>query len=166
MNKVLVSVADGTQARFLTLNLPDFPDEQVGVPLVELERLSNPSNEAQDEELWSSTKTGRNRGAGGQAHSYDDHRVGHRVEFERRFAQEIATHITDLVNIDQIRHLILVAEPQMIGLLRDTLAASVPTSLRISELTKNLCHLKPHELQKYLANHKLIPELVRVMDYQ
>lgn len=164
MNKLLVAVVDGTKARFLTLDLSDVPEERMRARLVELESLLNPSNEVQDQDLWSSSKTGRNRGAGGQAHSYDDHREHHRAEFERRFAQAIATHIANLVNTHTIQQLILVAEPQITGPMRNAIAASVPTRLQIHELSKNLCHLKPHELQKYLANQKLMPEPQRIVD--
>ncbi|SRR5579883_1746078 len=163
MNNALVAVVDSTKARFLTLTAAEFPEERAGARLVELEGLFNPLNE-EGRELWSTTKTGRNRGVSGQAHSYDDHRDDHRVEFERRFTQDIVTRVADLIDTNQIRHLILVAEPHITGLMREAIALLGSSQLQIHELTKNLCYLKPHDLHKYLAGQGLLPEPVRIMD--
>lgn len=162
MNKVLVTVIDSAKARFLTLDLAEFSDIESASRLVELNELLNPVGDAQGEELWSTTKTGRNRGNGGQAHSYDDHREQHRAEFERRFAQAIATYIATLVEAEPIRHLILVAESQIVTVMKAAIAAAAPSQLQIHELMKNLSHLKPHELHKYLASHGLVPEPARL----
>lgn len=163
--KVLVAVADGTKARFLILEPAEFPEESEGSHFVEIDSLLNPLNEAQGQDLWSSTKTGRNLGARVQAHSYDDHRESHMAEFKRRFAQAIATHIINLIHKNEIQQLILVAEPQIMGLIREAIAASALSHLRINELTKDLCNLKPLELQRYLAKHGLIPESMRTSRY-
>lgn len=157
MNKSLVVVIDSTKARFLTLELTDFTEYESGAHLIEQEGLLNPERETQGQELWSSTKTGRNRGSSGQAHSYDDHRENHVVEFERRFAQMTATQISSLAQMHQINQLILIAEPQILGLMREVLAHGMPTHFKINELAKNLCHLKPHALHEYLANQGLLP---------
>ncbi|GAB4367471.1 MAG: host attachment protein [Elainellaceae cyanobacterium] len=162
MSKMLVAVVDSTKARFLALEPVEFPEERRGSHLVELNSLTNPFNEAQGQDLWSSTKTGRNLGAGAQAHSYDDHRESHMVEFERRFAKAIATHIVNLVHKNTIQQLILVAEPQILRFIREAIAASALPHLQINESTKNLCNLKPPELQRYLAKQGLIPEPVRI----
>ncbi|MBF2079030.1 MAG: host attachment protein [Synechococcales cyanobacterium T60_A2020_003] len=162
MNKVLVAVIDSARVRFFALELGGFPEAGDGARLTELDGLLNPAAETRGEELWSSTKTGRNRGTGGQAHSYDDHREGHRAEFERRFAQEIATQITERVQAESIRNLILIAEPQVIGFMRDAIASTAPPQLHVQELAKNLSHLKTHELHKCLASHNLAPEPIRL----
>jgi protein required for attachment to host cells len=162
MNKVLVAVVDSARARFFALELGDFPETGNGAKLTEIDGLLNPAAETRDEELWSSPKTGRNWGTGEQAHSYDDHRESHRAEFERRFAQAIATQIRDMVEAESIRHLILIAEPQVIGFMRDAIASTAPPQLHVQELAKNLGHLKTHELHKCLASHNLAPEPVRL----
>jgi protein required for attachment to host cells len=157
MSQYLVAVIDGTRARFLTLEPAEFPEYQSGPNLVECESMSNATNDRPDQELWTDSKTGRNRGANGQAHSYDDHRDNHRVEFERRFAQEIVNCAHHLLQSYQIQNLVLVAEPQILGLMRDVLGSTIGRSVQTSELSKDLCHLKPHELHDYLANRKLLP---------
>jgi protein required for attachment to host cells len=156
MSKYIVAAIDGTKARFLTLEPAQFPDGS-GPHLTEHEGLSNSANETPGQDLWADSKTGRNRGSSGQAHSYDDHRQNHLMEFERRFAQAIAAKIADLSQTHQAQQLLLIAEPQILGLMRETLASASSKNLKTTELAKDLCHLKPHELQEYLASKELLP---------
>jgi protein required for attachment to host cells len=157
MDSVVVAVLSHTKARLLTLEPSEFPDYESSPNLVEQESLLSATSELQGAELWSNLKAGRNRGAAGQAHSYDDHRDNHRVEFERRFAQAIAQKLITLIQTCQAQKLILIAEPQVLGLMRDELAASLPTTLKLNELAKDLCQLSNRELQDYLATKELLP---------
>jgi protein required for attachment to host cells len=157
MHKSIVAVIDGSRARFLTLEPVDFPEHESGPNLIEQAELYNASHEQPDQELWANVKTGRNRGAGGQSHSYDDHRQNHRVEFERRFAQEITSQLISFTQIHQAQHLLLVAEPQILGLMREALAPVLPKHLKLNELAKDLCQLKPNQLHDYLASKELLP---------
>jgi protein required for attachment to host cells len=76
------------------------------------------------------------------------------AEFSRRFAQSVAHRIDELLKTHGANSLVLVAEPQILGLLRD---AITPKSVIIQTLAKDLCSLKPHELQNYLAKQDLLP---------
>jgi protein required for attachment to host cells len=154
MSQYLVTAIDGETARFFTLESADPESERM---LVEHEGLVSPERGLQGDELWANTKSGRNRGMGGQAHSYDDHRQNHRLEFERRFAQAIATKLLSLVQKHEVQKLILIAEPQILGLMRDIFLPQLPKQLKVSELVRNLCHLKPHELHEYLAEKRQLP---------
>jgi protein required for attachment to host cells len=162
MSICLVAVIDSTKARFLTLEPSDSSDSSAGFRLIEHKSLLNSASEVQGQDVWSSTKTGRNRGVTGQAHSYDDHRENHLIEFERRFAQTIATQIINLIQVHQAQQFLMVGEPQIFGLMREALTSGLPKKIKISELTKNLCHLKPHELHEYLAHKQLLPAQKRV----
>ncbi|MBW4615988.1 MAG: host attachment protein [Desmonostoc vinosum HA7617-LM4] len=162
MSLFLVAVIDGAKARFFTLEPQEFPEYESGPNLIEHQALSNSVKELPGQELWASTKTGRNRGAGDQAHSYDDHREKHMIEFERRFAQTIAAHIVNLIQVHHSQQLLMIAEPQILSLMREALIIVLPKNLKFSELTKNLCHLKPHELHEYVASKKLLPAYKRV----
>ena len=156
MNNALITVIDGAKARFLTLEPAEFPDYGFNPRLIEHEGLFNPAKTVQEQDLWSSVKTGRNRGTTGQSHNYDDHRTQHIVEFERRFAQAIATHITKLTQIHYVQQLLLIAEPQILGLTREALTHSLPKNLKKVEIAKDLCRLSPHKLYKYLTAQKLL----------
>jgi protein required for attachment to host cells len=157
MRHILVAVMNGTKARFLTLEGGQIPGVDGYISLVEQTGLTSPEHELQGQELWSTSKTGRNRGTSGQAHSYDDHREKHVVEYERRFAGIIAQQIAGLLQTYEPEKLILVAEPQFLGLMREAVAAALPKALEITELAKDLCQLKPLELHEYLANKALLP---------
>lgn len=157
MGQYLVAVIDGTKARFFTLNSTEVTEYEAGPNLVEHESLHNAEKEMQGQELWANTKTGRNRGTAGQAHSYDDHRSQHMVEFERRFAQNITQHLGELTKTYPIRQLVLVAEPQILGILRDTLRPSLPPKLTIHEVAKDLCSMSAKDIHTYLADRSLLP---------
>jgi protein required for attachment to host cells len=157
MNTYLVAVVDGTTARFLTLKPVALPEYESGPKLVELDGLFTGEKEQSGAELWTTTKPGRNRGTLGQAHGYDDHREQHMAEFSRRFAQSVAHRIDELLKTHGANSLVLVAEPQILGLLRDAIAPVLPESVMMQDLAKDLCALKPHELQNYLAKQDLLP---------
>jgi protein required for attachment to host cells len=157
MSQYLVTAMNGATARFFTLESTLSPEYDADLKLVEHEGIVSPERSLHDEELWADTKTGRNRGASGQAHSYDDHRQNHRVEMERRFAQSITTQLINLAQIHQVQQLVLVAEPRILGLMRDVCIPLLPKQLKVNELTRDLCHLKPQELHTYLAEKKQLP---------
>lgn len=157
MTQSLVAVIDGSKARFFTLEQAAMPEYESGPNLVEHESLANTAKEMQGKDLWANTKTGRNRGSSGQAHGYDDHRNNHIGEFERSFAKEIVSHLVDLAQTSNSQRVLLVAEPQVLGFVRDALTPVAPKNLQIQELAKDLCKLKPQEIHEYLASKELLP---------
>jgi protein required for attachment to host cells len=157
MKKYIVAVIDGTQARFFTLEPREWLDAQSSPHLSEQDSLFNSDNKLQGQDLWANTKTGRNRGASSQAHSYDDHRQNHIVEYERRFAQQIINRIVNLTESYQPQQILLVAEPQILGLMRETLTSVLPKNLKINVLAKDLCHLSSHQLYEYLVKKEILP---------
>lgn len=162
MSRYLVAVLDGTKARFLTLAPVEFEGYESGPNLIEHDGLHSAENEMHGQELWANTKTGRNRGTSGQAHGYDDHRSKHLIEFERRFAQSITHHIIDLANTHGSRHLVLVAEPQLLGFMRDEMGTSLPKTLTVDEVAKDLCRMSVKDLHDYLAVRSLLPAFKRI----
>lgn len=162
--KFLVAVIDSTKARFLTLDIEQLPDDNFGPNLIEREALCNPTKELTGQELWANTKTGRNRSAGARAHCYDDHRENHMVEFERRFAQNISNKIFSLIRVYKAGHLVLIAEHRILGLMREILIPILPKNLKLVELAKDLCQVKPKELHEYLAHKKILPERKRMSE--
>lgn len=157
MNQILVAIIDGTRARLLTLQQPELPEYESGPNLVEYKSLFNPAKELQGKELWATVKTGRNQGQGSQVHAYDDGRQEHVNEYERRFVQMIANEIVNFNKNKRIQRLLLVAEPHILGVVREVIAPLVPKNLQIQELAKDLCKLKPKEIYEYLAQKNLLP---------
>lgn len=157
MQNYVVAVVNSTRARLFVLESAKFPEYEPSAKLVEVATLLSSTQELQGQDLWSNTKPGRNRSSAGQAHGYDDHRENHRIEFERRFAQAIAVQMTELLQTYQPHQLLLVAEPQILGIMREVLIPELPKNLKVYELAKDLCRLSTHELHEYLATKNLLP---------
>lgn len=157
MNKFFVAVIDGTKARFFTLEPSDLIEYESSPKLIEHDGLLNSTKELHGQDLWATTKTGRNRGANGQSHSYDDRRDNHIVEFERRFIQAISTQISNLSQEHQVQQLLLIAEPQILGLMREAVIPGLSKQIQVRELAKDLCQLSSNELHEYLAKKQLLP---------
>ena len=156
MQNSIVTVINRTKARFFVLESNEF-EPQPSFNFTEIEALSSSTQELQGQELWSTTKPGRNRGTVGQAHSYDDHRDNHQIEFERRFAREVTTRLAALIQQGNPRQLLLIAEPHLMGIIREILVPELPKNLKLNELTKDLYQLKVHELHQYLTSKALLP---------
>lgn len=152
MTRFLVAVVDGAKAKFLTLEPVAVPEIESGPDLIERCELLNPATETTAQDLGAS----RNRGSGSRGHSYDDRRGNYLIEFERRFAQAIGAQMETLIKAYDLNSLVLVAEPQILGTLRDCLAG-VNSRLQVQELAKDLCKMKPRQLQDYLAEKGVLP---------
>lgn len=158
MNQNCVVVAGGTRARFFTLEEAKCPELESGPNLREINDMINPEGDMRDKQLWSDMKSGRNRGAGGSAHGYDDHRTQHEDEFDRRFARSVAQEAARITRDSTTRSLVLVAQKRILGILRSELEPLMKSGIAIRELAKDLTKLAPIELQAHLAREQLVPE--------
>lgn len=157
MVKFAVAVINGTQARFFTLDSSQRSPYESSPKLMEQEGLSDSKKELSAQELWANTKTGCNRGLKGQAHSYDDHRQNHQIEFEKKFASQISNELLKLMEVQEAKKLILVAEPQVLGLMREEMTDYAFTKLTITEVAKDICQFTVDQIHDYLANKNLLP---------
>lgn len=158
MNQNCVVVAGGGRARFFTLEEAQCPELESGPNLREINDLINPEAETRDKQVWSDMKSGRNRGAGGSAHGYDDHRSQHEDEFDRRFARSVAREAARITRSGAAKNLVLVAQKRILGILRSELEPLIKSGIPIRELAKDLTKLAPIELQAHLAREQLVPE--------
>ncbi len=157
MGKFAVAVINGTQSRFFTLDSAATSEYESSPNLIEHQGLSNKINELHGRELWANTKTGRNRGSGGQTHNYDDRRQNHVLEFEKKFANKISSATINLIETYQARHLIVVAEPKILGMMREAMTDKIFKTINVREVAKDICHLKSNQIHDYLAKKKLLP---------
>ena len=162
MGKFAIAVINGSQARFFILDSTASSEYESGPNLIEHDSLANSTKELHGQELWANTKTGRNRGASGQAHGYDDHRQKHEIEFEKRFANKINNTMLNLIQTHQARQLIVVAEPQILGMMREAMTDTLFKTLNIHEVAKDICNLKLHQIHDYLAKKNLLPPCQKV----
>ncbi len=158
MSEYVVVVADGSRARFFTLEPAEIPEVEGGPNLVEREDLANPELEAHDRDLWSEAKTGRNRAPnGGPAHGYDDHRTQHEAEFERRFARRVAERAAELARANGTRRVVVAAEKRMLGFLRNESGALQKAGLEVREVARDLSKLVPRQIHEHLAREGALP---------
>ncbi len=158
MNGYCVVTADGGRARLFTLEPARYPEVESGPSLVEQRDLVDIEQETAGAELWTSTKSGRNRApGGGPAHGYDDHRSQHRAESERRFARQVAQEAMRLAQAHAARTIVLAAEKRMLGFLRTALDPLVRNGMVVQEVAKDLSKHPPIEIQELLARDGLLP---------
>ena len=157
MAKFVVAVINGKSARFFTLDSAALSEDESSPKLVEGEGLADVTKRLHGQELWANLKTGRNRSSNAQAHSYDDHRQNHKHEFEKRFAQKISRRMLNLVQTEGAKHLLIVAEPQILGLMRATMTDNLFKTLNWKEIAKDINHFSINQIQDYLAKKRLLP---------
>ncbi|MEQ6340755.1 MAG: host attachment protein [Gammaproteobacteria bacterium] len=158
MKAYCVVVADGTRARFFTLEPAALPAGEAGPNLVEHEDLISTEKEVSSTEMWTDTKSARGGSRpGAPAYGYDDQRDRHEDEFERRFAQRITEEAVRVAQQQKAAHLVLVAETRMLGFLRDALDVPAHVSFEVHELAKDLTKLTSSELHEHLAGANLLP---------
>ncbi|MEM9482732.1 MAG: host attachment protein [Cyanobacteria bacterium P01_F01_bin.116] len=147
MRSYLVAVVDGAQARFFTLTTAEFSDQEPSGPhLTEHSSLNNVEKPI-------ASKGSNNRKQHGNRHE----KTTVSVEANRRFAHQVLQHISSVNESFGGHHLILVAEPHILGSLRESSQNYLPSTMVVSELAKDLCRLNAHDLHKYLANKELLP---------
>jgi protein required for attachment to host cells len=154
----MVVTADGTRARFFTLEESAEPAVASSPYLVERADIVNTEHRQPSRDKYSTTRTGFNADPGKGPHRYDDHRVRQEQEHERRFAYDIAVRALAMMEEFHADHLIVTAEKRMLGLLREVLNRPARSGVEIVELDKDLTRLPPQELQEQLAAYGVLPE--------
>jgi protein required for attachment to host cells len=162
MSTFLVAVIDHSHARLFALTESDFPEQSPPV-LLEQQHISNPMADQTAQALWTNIQSGHNRATVSHTHGYDDHRDDHLREFDRRFATQIVNELLTLHNEHQSDRLILAAEPQILGVVRNVLSLNQVKSLKVRELAKDLGKFSPPEIHQYLADRDLLPKPYRLL---
>jgi len=156
MNNACVIVADGQRARIFLVESRDAPRERFR--LVERDSLDNPDLRTRGASVTGRvrTETNTNRGAG-PVHPMGAQRERHRLELERRFGREIVSRISNLVGGWAEGTVVLVAEPRLLGLMREPLRKAMLPGMALKELAKNYTQLTPTEIYEHLTDNSLVP---------
>lgn len=149
MNETLIIVADAKRARFFAVEPSDAPRNRV--KLVERVTLANTDVEGARKGGAARVKTERvsNRDAG-DVHPIEGRRQQHRIELERRFGREITRQAAKLSRAWNGGIVVLIAEPRLLGLMREQLRDALEPAVELKELAKNYTRLTPTGLQKRL----------------
>ncbi|MEX0732265.1 MAG: host attachment protein [Aquisalimonadaceae bacterium] len=156
MSEYCVVVAEGSRARFFTVEPAEIPELQSGPHLIEHKTMVNPEHKVHTAEIMAD-RTGSNRSGGGQRHDYDDHREQRDDEMERRFARDIARQLDNMTRGNGTRKVVVCAEKRMLGFLRPTLQGTIPNGVSLREVQKDLAKLSPRQLHDHLARDGYIP---------
>jgi protein required for attachment to host cells len=151
-----IVVADGSRARLLRAEL--LPGTSAA-RLKERELLLSPERGLRGRDTFSNLKTGRHRAPPRfAAHGYDDHRLRHRDEIERRFARRIADATAKLVGRDPSGPLVIVAEPRLLGMLRRPLADRLPETIARIEIAEDLSWHALGRIRHVLEKRHVLPK--------
>jgi protein required for attachment to host cells len=151
-----VVTADGARARFFTLHSPETPELEGGPDLVEHEDLVNPESLLKPSDVRA--PSGRHRPPTGQvSHAYDDHRANQAAEHQARFARYVAERLTDFAAQRGAKHLVLSADPRLLGLLRPELERRLGAELDVRELARDVSGLTRPQIHEQLSDAGLLP---------
>lgn len=146
MNRTCVIVADAKHARFFSVEPSDTPRH--GMKLVERELLSisDPSDTGASVTGRPPTETNTSRQAG-PVHPIGAQRERHLLEHDRRFGREIARHAGQLTGQWKEGTVILIAEPRVLGLSRESLRDTLNPAVELKEVAKDYAGLTADELR-------------------
>lgn len=165
-----VVAAELARARIFTLESSDVPELETSPYLRERKDLTNPQHSAEGK-LWTDTRRGAHREhQGGQLagqttgiphHNYDEHREDNARQHHRAFAKDVVDDLNRIISEDNINHVVLCAEKQMLGFLRPAVDEHLTNGVKLEVLPKDITNLSPHELHKKLAKDGLLPQQKR-----
>ena len=155
MSELCIVVADGARARLFVVE-PDGASRK-GARLVEQAALTQPDLRALGTSVTGRprTETNTNRQAG-PVHPIGAQRERHRLEIERRFAAIITETAAGLVDDWPRGTVVLIAEPRMLGFLRDTVRSVLKPGIAVKELARDFSSLTVAELYDRLVRGGVI----------
>ena len=150
MGRTCIVVADGGRARVFLLEASEAP--RAPFRLVERGALDNPDLRSRGFSATGRPPTETNSGReAGPVHPMGAQRERHGIELERRFAMEIARKTAALVESWSDGVVVLVADPRMLGLLREAARAALKPGVRVKELAKDYTQLPVTALHDLLV---------------
>jgi len=147
MANTCVVVADGARARFFLLEAGG--GEGPG-KLIEQEQLENPEHQHPEVD---SRRTDRNAGP---MHPYGAQRERHRLEHEKRFAGEVVRRAAERMRGMPAGTLVVVADPRLLGLLRESLRSALHPSVQLRELARDYTSFTAADLQQQLVSSNML----------
>lgn len=159
MPDLCIVVADAAGARLFIVEANGGPRR--GTRLVEQAALARPDLRAMGTSVTGRvrTETNTNREAG-PVHPMGAQRERHRLEVERRFAASITETAAGLVEDWAKGTVVLVAEPRMLGLLRESVRRVLKRGIVVKELARDYTGLTVAELHDRLLRAGAIPAAV------
>jgi protein required for attachment to host cells len=142
MNTTWVVVADHTRARLFRAEPPHATLHEFG-DMVHPESRMHPRDMAQDEP--GTTRDSHGQGVHGMGTHYSP-----REQEYIRFAHEVVQHLEKAHNTHQFEHLVIAAEPDFLGFLRNAMPHGLRATV-IQEIGKELTHIpRAEDIRRHL----------------
>jgi len=160
MKQICIIAADGSRARFISAQLIDDIAFEGSPKLVEHEAVVDPLGELPEREKFSDRESRKPSGAGpkGALPVTDDHRDSHQIEDTRRFVRLILQAADRFIQAERPYRLLLLAEPQLLGVLRSELSPQRWGELDVQHLALDLSGKSLTELRDVLTRRGLLPK--------
>lgn len=157
MHRIAIVVADASRARIFTYEAGALEQPNGTPPLREWIDLVDPERRLRPSQVFSDSRPGSSSAPHGPSFAVDDHRDAHTDETDRRFAGAIVNHLGDVLAEHPSREVVIVASPNMLGLLRKDTADLPRLGMEVHELALDLTRETPSRLHDHLAERGLLP---------
>ena len=155
MKNTCLIVADGSRARLFVVVPADSPRRKLR--LAERVTLVNQETRARGRNGAGRVKSERNTNRqAGPMHPIGAQRERHRLEHERRFGAEVVEHALKLTADWDRGVMVLIAEPRLLGLMRERLRSALRSEIKLEELAKDYSGLSTTELERVVVDQRLI----------
>jgi protein required for attachment to host cells len=155
MNNTCLIVADRSRARLFVVVPDDSPRRKMR--LSERVTLVNEEAKARGRDGAGGVKSERNTNRqAGPMHPIVAQRERHRLEHERRFGGEVVEHALRLTAAWEQGVMVLIAEPRLLGLMRERLRSALRSEIKLEELARDYAGLSTAELERMVTKQKLI----------
>jgi protein required for attachment to host cells len=148
MHQYCVVVANGSQARFFTLEDDKHHDPEYGPTLIEANQMYHPDHEPLEQ-----TRSQRLH----DSYNSKSQPKSAIAEHDKRFANSIAKEVTRISRECDSSDLVLVSQKYMLKHIKNAMPEKLK-SMHTRELARDLSKLSPYEIHNFLAREKLIPE--------
>lgn len=145
--KIRIVVANETEANFLAMDAPRSP-------LQWLSKLANESARLHERDLETDRPGTSFDRVGPGRHSVGGERSTQR-HHQERFAKRIVDELERARTNHEFDRLVLMAEPRMLGLLRDAMPETSRSTV-VAELAKDLVHLDAEAIRGYIPREALL----------
>ncbi|MBI4196166.1 MAG: host attachment protein [Betaproteobacteria bacterium] len=154
MINTCIVVADGARARLFTVAEDASPRRKYR--LEEAANLVNPDVEARGGGSDGAKSDRNTNRQAGPMHPIGAQRERHRLEQERRFGAQIVEQAVALVGSWSEGRLVLIADPRLLGLMRERLRRALKSEIRLQELAKDYSGLSVSELERLFVEQGVL----------
>jgi protein required for attachment to host cells len=154
MKNTCLIIADGARAR-LFFAVPDEAPRRK-IRLIEQAALVNAETQSRGRNGAGLVNSERNTNRqAGPMHPVGAQRQRHRLEHERRFGAEIVERAINMTRDWNEGRMVLIAEPRLLGLMRERLREAVNSKIRLEELAKDYSGFSTAELERVVIEQGL-----------